>query len=74
MPIFSHSDERSVISEDILKILFELDDNKICKQQPLGCTDSLTFVVDSNALNHPDDIRMDDLGSVGKFWCTSFLL
>ena len=56
MPIFSHSDECFVISE------VELDDNKICKQQPLGCTDSLTFVVDSNALDHTDDIRMDDLG------------
>ena len=38
---------------NMLQILFKIGDDKVCSQQPLGCTD---------AMDHPDCIRMDDIG------------
>ena len=33
----------------------------VCKQQPLGVKESKVFMVDTNKLNHPDDIKADKL-------------
>lgn len=35
----------------------------ICSQQPLGCKETSSFVIDCSILQHHDDIRMNDLGS-----------
>ena len=56
-PIF-HSDGKALLAQD-----FEAEESKICSQQPLSCLDTLSFVVDCDKMQHPDDIRMDDLGA-----------
>ena len=48
--------------EDIVHIFFDVDENRICTKQPIGCRKSATFVVDVRSLGHCDDIRADDLG------------
>ena len=62
IPIF-RSDGKALLAEEMIKILFEVEESKICSEQPLSCVDTLSFVVDCNQLQHPDDIGMDDLGS-----------
>lgn len=62
IPIF-RTDGKALLAEEIIKILFEVEESKICSQQPLSCLDTLSFVVDCDKMQHPDDIRMDDLGA-----------
>ena len=35
---------------------------RVCSKQPIGVTESCTFIVDMTKLNHRYDIRSDDLG------------
>ena len=52
-------------AEEIVCILLDktLHQGYVCKQQPLGVKESKVFIVDTNKLNHPDDIKADKLGS-----------
>ncbi|MDD9816963.1 MAG: hypothetical protein OXU61_02325 [Gammaproteobacteria bacterium] len=35
----------------------------VCEEQPLRVRESKVFIVDTNKLSHPDDLKADDLGS-----------
>ena len=50
--------------EQILKILLNLHiiKKKICHSKPCNVSQSSTFVVDLESLQHPDDIKKDDFG------------
>ena len=49
--------------EHILKILLNpCIDKKICYSKPCNVSQSSTFVVDLESLQHPDDIKKDDFG------------
>ena len=50
--------------EQILKILLNprINKKKICHSKPSNVTQSATFVVDLESLDHPDDIKKDDFG------------
>ena len=64
IPIFSRHG-KALLGEVIIRILFETAEGSsdmICSQQPLGCKETSSFVNDSSIFQHPDDIRMDDLG------------
>ena len=50
--------------EQILKILLNphIIKKKICHSKPCNVSQSSTFVVDLESLQHPDDIKKDDFG------------
>ena len=56
------SDAPNYLVESVAEIIFNALKNKICSKQPIGVTDSCTFVVNLAKLKHRDDIRSDDLG------------
>lgn len=45
-----------------VKIILQAWETEICSQQPIGCSSSMTFLVDVSKLQDTDDIRADDLG------------
>ena len=54
----------SYSGEHILNILLntQIEKERVCTKRPSGITQSSTFVVDLNCLQHPDDIKKDELG------------
>ena len=50
---------------ELVRILLDNSHNKglISKHQPLRIRETKAFLVDTNALKDPDDIKADDLGS-----------
>ena len=64
MPVFAAGNMKFT-GPEIVKILLDKSQQKSCvsKKQPLRTTDSKVFLVDTDQLAHPDDIKADDLGS-----------
>ena len=52
-----------MLVENVAKLLFEVQEKLVCTEQPLCCTTTASFIVNTRKLGHPDDIRMDDMGS-----------
>ena len=54
----------SYTGERILEILHDpdIDQSNVCRNQPVGVTQSSTFVVDLESLQHPEDIKKDEFG------------
>ena len=60
----------------LIRILLEKKrhEGRICKKQPLRVRDSKVFVVNTDELSNPDDLKADDLGSwkndgLHAWWC-----
>ena len=62
IPIHNNS-SCAILAEEIVTTLFEAKEDIIATEQPLQCTETASFIVDSDKLSHPSDIRMDDMGS-----------
>ena len=50
-----------MVGEAVRSIL-EAQDNEIYTDQPVGCSCSMTFLIDASKLSNCEDIRADDLG------------
>ena len=48
--------------EQLLDILFDPDESRICRERPMRIIKSCTFVVDLDALKHPDDVKKGEFG------------
>lgn len=48
---------------ELVRILLDENHHNVSKQQPLRVRESKSFLVDTDNLNDPDDIKADDLGS-----------
>ena len=48
--------------EQIIKILLQPDESKICHGKPTAVTRSASYVVNVHNLRNPDDIKKDELG------------
>ena len=62
IPVHS-TNTRAMLAEEIVSILFEVDESNIATEQPLHCNRTACFVINCDRLSHLSDIRMDDLGS-----------
>ena len=62
IPIYD-TECKPYLAERIVSLLFQVEDDKICSEQPLACTRTASFVVNCNNLSHSHDIQMDDSGS-----------
>ena len=62
-PVYEVPSEKYAI-EEFIRILLDpkIDQNKVCKQQPLDIISSSTYVVDLDCLQHPDDVKKDNFG------------
>lgn len=47
---------------EAVRILLQAQENKICTEQPIGCSSSMAFLIDLSKLDDREDIRADDLG------------
>ena len=61
IPIYSRT-APSYLAESAVEVIFNTSYDKISSKQPIGVTESSTFIVDTSKLGHKDDIRSDDLG------------
>ena len=60
IPFYCH-DAPSYSIERALEIILTTPPTSLCSKQPIYVTESSTFVVDCNKLDHRDDICADDL-------------
>lgn len=61
IPVF-HEGPVSFTVGEAVRIILQAQENEICTEQPIGCTSSMTFLVDASKLHDREDIRADDLG------------
>ena len=61
IPIFREGTV-SFTAGSAVKIILQAREAEICSEQPIGCSSSMTFLVDVSKLQDRDDIRADDLG------------
>ena len=45
-----------------MRIILQAQETDTCMEQPIGCSSSMTFLVDASKLQDREDIRADDLG------------
>ena len=52
-------------STELVQILLDKERQKgfVCRKQPLRVKSSKVFLINTDYLGHPDDIKVDDLGS-----------
>lgn len=49
-------------AETVISMLLDPDDTKICSERPTTITQSSTFVINLDSLEHPDDAKKDNFG------------
>ena len=47
---------------EAVRIILQAQEADTCTEQPIGCSSSMTFLVDVSKLQDREDIRADDLG------------
>ena len=62
IPVFV-SDVKKYSAEELVRTLLDktVHEGYICDQQPLRVKGSKVFIIDTDNLNHPDDIKADEL-------------
>ena len=61
IPIFREGTVSFTVGSAV-KIILQAQETELCSEQPIGCSSSMTFLVDVSKLKDRDDIRADDLG------------
>ena len=74
IPVFSNTSKRYP-TEGVVCHILETSEAKVCQEQPLDCTETKAFIISTDAVDHPDDLRADDLGvwinnAVRKEYCS----
>lgn len=45
-----------------MRHILETGEARVCHEQPFGCMETKAFIISTEAVAHPDDLRADDLG------------
>ena len=65
IPVFAY-DKKGFIPEEALQLISGVSRKHsadVCTDHPVGCMMNATFLVDTSKLQHPQDIKADDLGT-----------
>ena len=62
-PVFSWTKKAYTAEQLVCILLGKYREEHLCVSQPLSISNNVTFLVEMGCLNHPDDIKCDDMGS-----------
>ena len=62
-PVFSWTKKAYTAEQLVCILLGKYRQEHLCVSQPVSISNNVTFLVEMGCLNHPDDIKCDDMGS-----------